>query len=473
MNALAVGLPLGAALLFLSGCALRPPDIPDRSAMLRTASPARSASLNDSALPNRLPVLPASLEQAVEIALLNNPELKAEYARIQALALDVPQVSSLDDPMFMVLQQEPFRGPEGERENMATLTQTFPWFGKRALRGRIAQTETLEAVEEYRSAALDMRREVSLVWHGLLFELESRRLLNEERTLLAANEDATLALYRAGQRDRGGMLRAQTESAMLGSDMLENEAEIIRQRRELERLLGAELAGEWTPAVEGDQPLEPLPLGVENLISIALENRPELAAYRQAQDRAKLQEELARSDFYPDLTLGAGYAAMGMNTGGYYDADSDERTDNWQASLSLNIPLPNARRRAAVAQAQHRAEEAEQRELAGALEIVKTIQATLAMLEALRSQHGVYVVSIIPLADEAHHASEAAYRSGQNSYVDLLDAQRALLGARRDLLRFTRDYHRTMTELERAIGLPLSLISHGEALPSDSEESQQ
>lgn len=459
MNFVRLLIPLGGAFA-LSACAMSSPQLPAPPAPVSAGETRERPRAAVGGTPTTGTL---SLDAAIEAALLENPRLRADYARVEALALDVPQASSLPDPMVGLSHQEAVRGPGDTRENMATFSQTFPWFGKRALRGRMARQESLEALEEYRATALDVRRDVIRAWHSLAFEKANRALLAEERELLHATRDAALALYRSGGRDRSAILRVETEIAFLEDELEAIETSIEALGRELQRLLSTgDPVQTSVPPASGAPPEEPPP-GEERLIELAVEYRPELEGYRKAEQRLALQERLARRDYYPDVTLGLGYAAMGSSAGGFYGPTSDERTDSLQASVGINLPIPNARRRAAVLQAQRRAEEARLRQDTIADGIAEEIRALSVELAVLARRHRHYESTIVPLAKEAHEAAGATYRAAGSSYVEMLEAQRGLIAARRGLLRIERDHHLARADLERTLGLPLPLLPQHEA----------
>jgi outer membrane protein TolC len=379
----------------------------------------------------------------------------ADYRGVEALLLEVPQVTSLEDPMFEAEQREAYRGPENERENMVWLTQSIPWFGKRNLRGLISGSEASEALAEYRMAILELRLSIHSAWWRLAYAQENAALLVEDHRLVDEARQATLALYQSGERDRSALLRLETEGAMITGLREENDGLGLAARHELERLLSASLSQATFVDQLGDiQALPELDLG--KVLDLAFENRPELSAVAEAEKRSALQERLARADYYPDFTLGAGFRAMGEDSSSFYDSNSDGRTDSWQASVGLNIPIPNARRRAATDQARKRGEEARLRREFVAEQIMQEIGVSQAMIRSLRNQEHLYTSNIIPLAEEAAQSTSATYQSGRASYADLIDAQRTLIGARRERLRILMELAIATAELERAIGAPLT-----------------
>jgi len=451
-----ISLLLPGLALGLSACAMNPPPAPDRASLhpAPALSPGTPHDVADK-------TAPLTLEGAIEAALLNNPKLRAEYARFEALLHEVPQASSLPDPMAMVSQMEAFRGPMNERENMLTVSQTFPWFGKRNLRGSIARTEAFEALEEYRMSALEMRRDVSRAWHMLRYEKADLELTRQDRELVAETLQSTISLYEVGRVDRSALLRTQTEHARVETDLAAIESRIETFQRELHRLMGIEKS-QPGHAFDPEAVEHPEVPGTQTLLTEAINHRPELDQYRRREEAGRLAEKLARRDYYPDITLGAGVVAMGERGGEFYSPTSDERTDSWQASAGINIPIPNARRRAATQQARKRVEEAALRGKDAANVVVEEIHSTSSQLMALRTQHELFRDNLLPLAEEAFEATDAGYRVGLVTYADMLDAQRMLITAQRDALRIDRDHHLAIVDLERAVGIPFHLIPTSE-----------
>ncbi|NIR49522.1 TolC family protein [candidate division KSB1 bacterium] len=83
------------------------------------------------------------LDELVQEALQNNPQIEAAQRRWRAALRRVPQVSSLDDPMLShtrwLSSVETRVGPQ---ENVFMLSQRFPFFGKHILKGNMANPNT-------------------------------------------------------------------------------------------------------------------------------------------------------------------------------------------------------------------------------------------------------------------------------------------------------------------------------------------
>jgi len=59
---------------------------------------------------------------------------------------------------------------------------------------------------------------------------------------------------------------------------------------------------------------------------------------------------------------------------------------------------------------------------------------------------------ILPGAQSAYDAAREGYRLGKFGFLDVLDAQRTLFGAKNQYLLALSDYHKSAVELERLIG---------------------
>jgi cobalt-zinc-cadmium efflux system outer membrane protein len=59
---------------------------------------------------------------------------------------------------------------------------------------------------------------------------------------------------------------------------------------------------------------------------------------------------------------------------------------------------------------------------------------------------------IIPEAERALRDFEKGYALGRYSFLELLNAQRTLLGARLEAVQLAADYHRYQTQIDRLTG---------------------
>ena len=68
--------------------------------------------------------------------------------------------------------------------------------------------------------------------------------------------------------------------------------------------------------------------------------------------------------------------------------------------------------------------------------------------------------TVLPRSEQIFAATNEGYRLGRFAYLDVLDAQRTLIGARGQYLRAVSDHHKAVADVERLIGAPLVEIPH-------------
>lgn len=436
----------------MSACAATPPAVPDRSEI-------RPPAIGSNSQPTaaRPPVREAkttgtlTLAAAIETALLNNPGLRAEFAALEASVLEVPQASSLMDPQLSHMVDGIFEGDDG-RNFESELSQSIPWFGKLRLRGDVARSEALQVLQDYRAKVLDVRLQVQQAWYRLAYEQAALALAEEDQRTIEQSLESAAALYSTGERGRGSLLQSQTELARIENELAGYPGRIAALRQELALLLFVDQLSP-VPALS-DALLEEIALpDAEALIAEAITLRPEIERFRLEESQADLQHELARRDYYPDFMVGVRYMGEGAApSSSAAFGDSGGGMDEWGVAVGINIPIPNARRRAAKEQALRKREEAEWRRIAAESTAEQGVRGLLPRLTSLQRQLDILRENLMPLAEEAYVTNQTGYTSGQTTFLELLDSQRTLIAVRRDLLQARRDYLLIITELERAVG---------------------
>lgn len=433
----------------LAACASVPPAAPDRGE-LRPAYVTTSLDERQSEVSNRISLTSESLtlELAIETAFLNNPNLQAEFAAFEAAALEVPQASSLDDPRVTYLQfVEGVQTRTGEQQFVAGVSQMFPWFGKLELRGDIARSDALQALQRYRSLMLDIRYEVQRAWYLLAYEKATQNLAEDDKRTIEQTVEVAAAQYSSGQRSRGSLLQSQAELARIENELAGYPSRISEIEQTLAKLLFTGSVD--VPALSDSFANEVDLPDAELLISEAVSLRPEIERFRLREQQADFRHELAEKEYYPDMTFGLNYIGIGNNP---RMSPSDEGNDAWGVSVGFNIPIPNARRRAAKEQALLEKEEAEWRRIAAESETEEAVRSILPRLTSLDQQLNIQRNNLIPLAEEAYATNQANYTSGRATFIELLDAQRTMTAVKRDLLRTHRDYLLAIADLERTVG---------------------
>ena len=254
-----------------------------------------------------------------------------------------------------------------------------------------------------------------------------------ERTVAARDEQ--LRLIRA-QFEGGAASSLDFQQARgLRSDAIVQLRDLQRQRGLAQNQI-ALLTGEpgaVTPVDAGDDPLSRLPLPPvppPGLPSALLERRPDIRLAEENLVAANAQIGIAKAAMLPSISLTGGLGQQSLTLASLFD--SNNRI--WNIGFGLSLPIFNGGALAArTAQA-----EARKRQLIAAYQ--GSVQSAFqevsnALVSASAAQ--VSEVDVIERADAAKEAAALArqrYQSGYSSYLELLDAERTLFGARQQVI---------------------------------------
>jgi multidrug efflux system outer membrane protein len=318
-------------------------------------------------------------------------------------------------------------------------------FGKLARASDAAQLDARAAEALLQGARLLAQAEVARTYLAL-------RALDEERALVRATVaayrstlDLTERRFRAGDVAELDVARARTEVAATESEALA----LDRRRAELEHAL-AVLVGEVAssfalPAAEWKTALPLVPAG---LPASMLTRRPDVAAAQDGMLAAQSRVGVARAAWFPDVTLTAsgGYASPELGEVFKWSARA------WTAGALLALPLFDGGRRAAAEQgALASLDEAVARYREQVLAAFRDVEDQLAALRLLAEQSEAQERAVESAA-RATSLSDARYRNGLVSQLELLDARRSELANRRQALQVRSAQYQATVGLVRALG---------------------
>ncbi|MBW2486250.1 MAG: TolC family protein, partial [Deltaproteobacteria bacterium] len=220
-------------------------------------------------------------ETAVQIALLNNPNLQAAYEDLGITQADVVEAGLLENPV--IFGQVRYPNKSGEYNNYEFgITQNFLNVLIQPARKKLSAIRFEQVKLQVADEVIQMVAQVQKSYYTVLGARQIRDLRNE--IALAAGNSFELAqrLYSAGNISD---LELATEQAHFEQSRLElanSETELLDEREHLTRLMG--LWGSQTdwrlPEQLPDIPKDEMPL--EHVESMAIENRLDLAAERKA-----------------------------------------------------------------------------------------------------------------------------------------------------------------------------------------------
>src|SRR3990172_13036859 len=168
--------------------------------------------------------LPASgeelrLQDLIDEALRNNPEILASSSRVMASKYRIPQAGSLPDPMFMFGYQnegfEKYSFGEEDAMWMFSASQMVPFPGKLGLKEEMASRDWEGLAESHRGKRLKVVERVRELYYDLFLAYKTIDLIRDRTALFSKIEEAALARYASGMGVQQEVLMAQAEKYML------------------------------------------------------------------------------------------------------------------------------------------------------------------------------------------------------------------------------------------------------------------
>jgi multidrug efflux system outer membrane protein len=464
--------PLAAALI-LAGCASMAPDYArpampvedtwpqgpayraaDRSA---AGSPAAAAAADISW---QAFIVDHRLRELVEIALSNNRDLRvatlnierarAQYGVQSAEALPSIGVSGSGAAQRMPADLSPSGQAGITRQYSAGVGMSayeLDLFGRvRSLKDEALQ-RYLSTQEAHRTVQIALVAEVANAY--LTLAADQERLKLARRTL--DSQRASYALTRRSQElGAASMLdlrQAQTLVESARVDVARFTSQVARDRNALELLLGSRLPDGLLPAGQGDGPatLSALEAG---LPSDVLQTRPDVLRAERLLRAANANIGAARAAFFPRIALTASAGTASSALGSLFDGG----TGFWNFMPQLDLPIFDGGRNRANLKVSET-----NRDIAMA-EYEKSIQVAfreVADVLADRGTLGEQLDAQRDLVEASEHnrtLADARYRSGVDSYLNVLDAERNLYAAQQDLISLRLRHSSNHVALYKALG---------------------
>ena len=394
------------------------------------------------------PMQPLDLAALLAEAEANNPSLEAARLEAEALNTHPRQVSALPDPALMVTYQPwPIATARGTQRTQWRVEQQIPYPGKRALRGEIADLSADVAGFEANTFALDLLLQVKQVYYELYLIQEADRLITAFQVQLRYFEEAAATRYEVGTGTQQAILKAQLEHNRLDI----RREQLAEQRRSGLAMLAGLLDRPDSASLSGEVHVATPVLAVDTtqLVALALEQRPEARALRQAETRAERQIDLAARNFLPDFTVSLTYFDMAR-------ADVPPTADGRDAlgiGLGVKVPLWRGKLRAGLEEAHLKKQQMRTRVEALETTFRTRIEDLTSQLDRQRRRLELFEQVLIPQGETALEATLSSYTTGRTDFLDLLDAERTLFNLQLDRTETYARYLKTTALLERALGV--------------------
>lgn len=359
-----------------------------------------------------------TLEDYLQIAAENNPDVKAAYAEFEAAMQEAPQVKSLPDPTLTLtafgVMVETRLGPQEAR---FSLMQMFPWFGTLEAREDVANHMAAAKFQAFLNTRNELFLEVSSQYYEL-YELEQQlRYQQENLEILQNYKDLALSRVSAGSGALTDVLQA---------DLIRNESvtglDILRLKKEsLVAQFNALLNRSRTLAVVVPEKIE---TGAKSDVSeVLISGNPKLAELESMEASAKARERLAKKEGFPDVGLGLDYVVIGERMD--MEVENSGR-DAIMPMLSVSLPIFRGKYRAARKQAAFMAESYKQRKIGLENQLSAEMEAASFQVREAAEMLRLYEKQV-ESSQQVLNLLLSSYRNASSNFEEVLRVRQELL----------------------------------------------
>lgn len=390
---------------------------------------------------------PLVLDDLVREALERNPEVLAAQKNYEAARQRPAQESSLPETMLSVgynSSGRPWPGAGIGIEPIANagfmVTQEFPFFGKRKLRGDIARKEAQAEFDQYQNIQLNVASRVKQAYYRLAHTYLMRELLIRNRDLLEKLLKISEIRYSVGRAAQQDIFKVQTQLSVIEAKLIQYDREQGSRENEILSLLARPVLDKLGKATAHTP--QALRYSLEELLSAANGNAPMLQKDRHMIERTHLALNLARKDYYPDYAVSGGYFNMGR------------MPDMYQFRLDIKIPTSAFRKQKAAETEQAMRLAAARRTMeATAQSLAFRIKDDYLMAQTSLRLMRAYEYAIVPQASLALESSLASYETGAVDLLSVLSNFLTVIDHQMNYHEELLNAHLSAARLEEVTGL--------------------
>lgn len=376
------------------------------------------------------------LQQLIEQTLENNPEIKAMQRRFDMMRARVPQAKALDEPVLSIGYMgniAPFYVQRGDPSSgrSISISQDFPFPGKRSLKGRIANSDTEAEWWNFEQTRRNVVAEVKDAYFDLYYVSKALGVVSKTKILLEQFTKIAEARYTVGKGIQQDVLKAQVEF----SKLIEQQTMLELRKQIAEARLNSLMYRESDSPLSVPDELKPrdFPYSLAALNETAIANYPELKAQRRKIEGAQYSIQLAKKDFYPDFSVGFTYT------------NRPDMPEMYGVNVGIRLPVYIAQKQRPALTEATASFDAERRSLENKTTVLmfKIRDRYLAETTAQRLVK-LYSTTIVPQSSLSLESAIAGYEVGKVDFLTLLDNLVTLLN-------YELSYYEQLSNEEKAV----------------------
>jgi len=272
-----------------------------------------------------------SLDGYLQLAVENNPSLKAAHLKYEAALNVEPQVGGLPDPTLTASAFGTAMTTDmGEERASFELMQMFPWFGTLEARKEVADYKAQAKYLAYVSAREQLFLEVKKAYAKLYETEKSIEFQQDNLRILNSYYELAMSKFRSGASPMVNVVRVE-----IAQDAARTQLELLEQsiaplQAEFNLLLNREITAKVN--LQDTLTLRRVELPEQPIF----EGHPSLQQLESEQLYFETEKKVAQKEGLPNFGLGVGYIVNAKSSMGMPDMNGK---DAIMPMLSVSLPI--------------------------------------------------------------------------------------------------------------------------------------
>ncbi len=402
------------------------------------------------------------LNKTVRMALENNSDVKISQTELDAAKAEVDQAKgarwgTIDFAhttgrrmQYRSLGGKSYRSPQSTNSSINAVSIQVPIYTGGQLEGQIERAERNLDYYEYgmRSSYQTTRYNAAKGYYDVLHCINTVNLDKETVDRLAEHLKNTQAQFDVGVSAKVDVLRSQVELVDAQQSLTQAQNDYDVAVASLNNIIGLQ-TGTYLALSQGLE-YRPNDYTLENCLTYAMMNRPEIHQAKASVEMAKASQKIANGATLPSV---------------YFNADNEWGDDHfpgknkydWSVGATLNFNIWDYGVNAAkIREAKANVLKAEEsyRQITDQVNLaVRT--SYLSMREAEKRIKTTEVA--VEQAEEDYRIAQLRYQAGVGTNTDVLDASVALTTAKNNYIQALYDYNTSWALLEQSMGVPTDM----------------
>lgn len=380
-----------------------------------------------------------TLEQAEQIALIDEPGIMSQQWQAQSLSEQSIADGQLMDPKLQIgLSNMPTDTFEFDQENMTQfkvgIVQQFPSGDTLNIKQQKTQKQSELIQSRISERKLIIIKDIRLTFLEIYYWEQAKKTINKNKRLFSQLVNIVQSMFSVGRNNQQDLIRAQLELSRLDVRLTKITQKVNTQRSKLSRWLGAQKSSLPLASKLPELSIPVLSDDFETLSQLFY-SHPKIQEVDKKMEISRKDIDLAKESYKPGWGLNVSYGYRDNNPNGM------KRSDFLSAGVTIDLPLFTANRQDKKLLAkEHSYQSLKDKRVELLRQLVADLQEEAANEEQLHNRHQLYNNLLLPQAKQQAQASLLAYQSDQGDFADVMRAYIYELNANLDERRIAVDH---------------------------------